>query len=93
MNQYRVDFDKDAQKQMKTLKKSGRKIDMERVNRFILEVRGHPRHGIGHPKPIRHKIVETWARKVNDGDRFVYEIHEEDRLVFVTQVLGHYEDR
>jgi len=92
MSQYNVTFDKDALKQIKQLKKSGKKVDLKRVNRFIEEVRTNPKFGIGHPKPLSHHTGETWSRKINDKDRFVYEIFEQEKTVLVIQVLGHYQD-
>jgi len=93
MAQYEVTYKKLALKQLDKLERSGRKTDMERVDRFVEEVAGHPRHGIGKSEQLRHKLVETRSRKVNAGDRFVYEIYEDEKKVLVTQVLGHYEDR
>jgi len=93
MSRYNTYFDKNARKQMKQMKTSGRKADVERVNRFIGEIMEHPRAGTGHPKPLTGEEGEVWSRKVNEKDRFVYRIFEEQKKVLVTRVLGHYGDR
>jgi len=90
---YDITFDRAAEEDLKAIAKSGRKLDLMKVYRFIEEVKVHPRTGAGHPKWLRHHPVETWSRKVNYGDRFVYRILEEEGEVFVIQALGHYNDR
>jgi len=84
---------KRAQKDIAKIKKSGTNADRKNVERILDELRAHPRAGIGRPKQLRHRQGEVWARKVNEKDRFVYEIHEDGLLVEVEQVLGHYDDR
>jgi len=49
---YSIDFTKKAQKQMKQLKLSGKKIDIERVARFLNEIKTDPKFGTGWPKPL-----------------------------------------
>jgi len=90
---YSIDFTKKAQKQVKQLKLSGRKIDTERVARFINEIKTDPKFGTGWPKPLAGHDGEVWSREVNDKDRFVHEIFEEERVITVTRILGHYDDR
>jgi len=93
MNQYEVTFEKRALKDLKQLKKSGRKTDSERADLFIEEVKARPRSGSGDPERLRHHAEETWSRRVNRKDRFVYEIFEDSIVIEVEQALGHYGDR
>jgi len=93
MNRYKITFDKVALKQMKQLGRFGRKTDVDRVNRFIEEIRIRPTIGTGKPKQLKHHKGEVWSRKINDKDRFVYRIFEEEKTVLVVQVLGHYNDK
>jgi len=93
MRRYEIDFKAEAREQLSRMEKYGRKTDFARVDRLITEMEAHPRTGTGHPKPLRGHKGEVWARKVNEKDRLVYEIFEEEGTVLVTQVLGHYGDR
>jgi len=90
---YNVELSKEAKKQMEKLKKSGKQIYLKKVFSFLKEVETNPRFGIGKPKPLSNIEGNTWSRKINDKDRFVYEILENERVIFVTQILGHYEDK
>jgi len=73
---YEIEFKDLALVHLKKLKKSGKKKDIERINRFIVEIKIHPREGIGKPKHLKHHQGEVWSRKINDKDRFVYRIFE-----------------
>jgi len=90
---YKVDYKEQAKAHLKKLDKSGNKALKEKVARLLGEVETHPKTGTGHPKPLRHHKGDVWARKINSGDRLVYEIFEDEGTLLVTQVLGHYEDK
>jgi len=92
---YDVTFTKDALKQIKKIEKSNRKFEFNRVVKFISELESQPRTGTGNPKHLRHQKEgkEVWSRRVNKGDRFVYNIDEENKKILVTQSLGHYDDK
>jgi len=91
--EYAVEFDQIVKKHLKKIEKSGKYKDLKKILSFSEEIRFHPRSGTGHPEHLRHKATETWSRKVNEKDRFVYEIYEERLIVIVKQVLVHYADR
>jgi len=93
MGAFVVAFSDEAKKHLKKIKKSGRKIDLKKLDTFVKEVAVHPRMGIGHPERMKHHVQETWSGEVNEKDRFVYEIYEDEMLIVVKQVLGHYRDR
>jgi len=89
---YSVEYELVALKQLKKLEKSGRKVDINRVSRFIEEIKIHPKTGTGHPEQMKYHTGETWSRKVNKKDRFVYRIFEQEKTILVIQALGHYQD-
>ena len=78
---------------MKAIKKSGRKLDMEKVQTFLIELEEHPRTGAGSPEQLKYYDGEVWSRELNKKDRFVYEIFEEEVSVTLIQSLGHYNDK
>ena len=51
-----------------------------------------PRAGIGKPEQLRHYEEEVWSRRINEKDRIIYAIFEEDEFVLIQSVLGHYDD-
>ena len=47
MGKYIVQLSKKANKDLQAIKKSGRKVDIEKVENLILELSIHPRTGLG----------------------------------------------
>ena len=88
-----VQLSKRALKDLKAIKKSGRKLDMEKVQNFLIELEEHPRTGTGSPEQLKYYDGEVWSREVNKKDRFVYDIFEEEISVMLVQSLGHYNDK
>ena len=93
MGKYIIQLSKRALRDLQALKKSGRKLDMKKLEILLLELEIHPKTGTGSPEKLRYYDGEVWSREVNKKDRLVYEIFEKDLLVIVIQSLGHYDDR
>ena len=74
MGKYIVQLSKQALRDLKAIKKSGRKLDMEKVQTFLIELEDHPRTGAGKPEQLKYYSGEVWSRELNKKDRFVYEI-------------------
>jgi len=93
--EYRVKFAGDAEKQLERLERSGRKAYLKKAFALLAEIAVRPRAGTGSPEHLRHQKEgkEVWSRRVNRKDRIVYHISEDERMILVTQVLGHYDDR
>jgi len=47
-----------------------------------------PSAGLGKPEPLKHLGGNVWSRRLNEGDRLVYEVFE-DRIEFL-QARYHY---
>lgn len=64
-----------------------------KVNRFIEELRQHPKTGTGHPEPLRGKSEGRWSRQITKKHRLVYRIFETEVYVDVLSAYGHYNDK
>ncbi len=93
MGKYLIKISKSAEKELSQLKRSGKKADIEKVTNFFKEISEEPRSGTGKPEQLKHYEGEVWSRRINQKDRFVYEIYEGEVLVVVIQALGHYDDK
>lgn len=93
MGKYIVKLSKAAEKDLKQIKKSGQKSDMEKISRFFEEISENPRIGTGKPEQLKYYDGEVWSREINKKDRLVYEIFEDEILVVVIQAKGHYNDK
>ena len=90
---YSVEFSKSAFDDFTKIGRSGTNADKTKLERIIKELEIHPKEGIGHPRPLIGQEGEVWSRKLNKKDRIVYEILENEVVVFLFQLLGHYNDK
>ena len=60
-----------------------------KVQRFIDELRIHPKTGIGHPEPLKGMPEGRWSRQITKKHRLVYRIFETEVVVIVLTAYGH----
>ena len=87
---YIIEFNKTAQKDLKKLSITPY---YEKVKKIIEELKQHPKIGTGKPEQLKHKYSGFWSRELTQKDRIVYKIDEENGIVVVHQLLGHYFDK
>ena len=63
-----------------------------KVNRFLEELRTHPKTGTGHPEPLKGKPENRWSREITKKHRLVYRIFDTEVYVEVLTAYGHYDD-
>lgn len=54
------------------------KLILKKINRLIKECQRNPFIGSGKPEPLRHELSGTWSRRINDKDRFVYIVTDQE---------------
>ncbi len=89
---YAIRFDKAAEKAIAKWKKSNPQL-FKKLRRVPDDVMEHPRTGIGHPEPLVGGGDVTWSRRITAHDRIIYDIHDEEVVVVVVEVEGHYDDK
>ena len=72
---YRVEIKETAQEDLFRLAKNEPKA-FEKAQRFIEELREHPKTGTGHPEPLKGKPEGRWSRQISKKHRLVYRIYE-----------------
>ena len=87
---YRINFTKRADSHVKIILKSGNKADISKFSKIIEELEKHPSTGIGNPEQLKYKLSGFWSRRLNQKDRLIYQILEEEVIVIVVSALGHY---
>jgi toxin YoeB len=90
---YNVVFNKEADKDIMQIIKSGDKKSLKKLNQILLELEKHPTTGSGNPEQLKHELSGYWSRRINKKDRLIYQIMETEVLVIVVSALGHYEDK
>ena len=64
-----------------------------KAQRFLEELREHPKTGLGHPEPLKGKPEGRWSREITKKHRMVYRIFETEVVVLVISAYGHYDDK
>ena len=68
------------------------KRTLKKINKLIEDVIRNGNKGIGHPEPLKHSMAGKWSREIDEKNRFIYKISDENRIE-IYQCRGHYEDK
>ena len=89
---YRVEVSSAADKVVRKWKKSNPQLN-RKLEDILVELRTHPRTGIGHPEPLRGRYDITYSRHITAHDRIIYDIYDDVVTVLVIELEGHYNDK
>ena len=89
---FEVIISPEAARDLQRLGKSEPKA-FAKANRFIEELKTHPKTGLGHPEPLKGKPEGRWSREITKKHRLVYRIFETEVYVDVLSAYGHYDDK
>lgn len=89
---YSIEFGKAAVKIIKKWKKSNPGL-YARLQITLQAIQRDPRNGIGHPEPLVRCGGVTWSRRISAHDRIIYDIYDDEILVLVVSLEGHYDDK
>ena len=63
---------------------------LKRVNELIKDIERDPFKGKGKPEPLRYEWQGYWSRRINDKDRIIYRIH--NNQLEIAACRSHYDD-
>lgn len=89
---YNIEIKEQAKMDLLRLAKDEPKA-FKKAERFIEELKEHPKTGLGHPEPLKGKPEGRWSREITKKHRLVYRIYETEVVVLVLAAYGHYEDK
>jgi len=89
---YRLDYTEEAISHLAKLAKDEPKV-YQKAQRFLEELKEHPKTGLGHPEPLKGKPEGRWSREITKKHRLVYRIYETEVVVLVLASYGHYDDK
>ena len=89
---YEVVIFEQAQIDLAALAKSEPKA-FSKAQRFIEELKVHPKTGTGRPEALKGDRNGQWSREITKKHRLIYEIHETEVVVIVLTAYGHYNDK
>ena len=88
---YRVEIKETAQQDLFRLAKSEPKA-FAKAQRFIEELRIHPKTGLEHPEPLKGKPEGRWSREITKKHCLIYRIYDTEVVVLIIAAYGHYDD-
>ena len=87
MKSRKIQWDIDAWEDSLYWQKQDRKT-LKRVNLIIQDICRNPFNGIEKPEQLKGSLAGFWSRRINDTDRIVYAVEEDD--IFIISCKGHY---
>ena len=66
------------------------KKTLKKINKLLREISRTPFSGEGKPEPLKHGEMDIWSRRINQYDRLVYAVLEDN--IEIIQCKGHYDD-
>jgi toxin YoeB len=57
------------------------KKTLKRINDLIEAAKRDPFVGIGKPEPLKYSLSGCWSRRIDDTNRLVYEVNDEEILI------------
>jgi len=93
MGKYNVIISDRAKKDLSSIKKSGDKASIKKVDQIISELYDHPETGSGKPEKLKFELTGYWSRQINKKDRLIYQIDNNIVTVNVVSAVGHYGDK
>lgn len=67
------------------------KRTLKKINSLLKSIQREPFIGEGKPEPLKNSLTGEWSRRINEKDRLVYRIDDEN--IIITQCKGHYNDK
>ena len=68
------------------------KRTIKKINQLIADIIRNGNAGIGHPEPLKYDLQGRWSREIDDKNRLVYKILDDNR-VEIYSCRGHYDDK
>lgn len=90
---YRLVLTSEAERQLLEWKQSGQKKILKKIVSLFEELEEHPKTGSGQVEQLKGNLSGYWSRRINKGARMIYSIAEEEVIVTVVSVKGHYGDK
>jgi toxin YoeB len=89
---YSIQFDTAVVKVIAKWKKSNPMLH-KKLCSILVAIAENPREDIGHPEPLVGGEDIIYSRRITAHDRIIYSIHDQEVIVIVIELEGHYNDK
>jgi len=79
-----------SQEQLDYFKKTNNQIVLKKIRQLLEATISNPYFGIGKPEALKHNLTGLWSRRINKEHRLVYEVLEDENIILVHSLKGHY---
>jgi toxin YoeB len=83
----------EAKFELKEFTETGNERLVRKISQLVENIAETPKTGIGKPEQLKHKLAGHWSRRIDREHRLVYKINEDEKIVEVVSVKGHYVNR
>ncbi|HEY4196042.1 MAG TPA: Txe/YoeB family addiction module toxin [Mucilaginibacter sp.] len=83
-------YSEEAQQDIEYWKKSGNKIIQKKIHQLLNAIEENPFEGIGKPEALRYNLAGLWSIRISQEHRLIYQVLQEDGLIKVHSLKGHY---
>lgn len=71
-------------------KKANNQMVLKKIRQLFEAMLLSPSFGIGKPEKLKHDLSGKWSRRINGEHRLIYEIDENQNLIIIHSMKGHY---
>jgi toxin YoeB len=86
----RIIFSKNAWEDYTSWQTEDKKT-LKKINSLIKDIERTPYDGIGKPEPLKFDLAGFWSRRIDQANRLVYMIEENDLQIFACKY--HYDKK
>ena len=61
---------------------------IKKINILIQDIKRNGNEGIGKPEPLQHELSGYWSRRIDDKNRLVYKVS--DNQITIVACANHY---
>lgn len=88
-----IEFKETTLKEWEAFNRYGNKTLINKIKNLLKEIESHPETGTGKPERLRGDLSGFWSRRINREHRIIYEIDNENEIVRIYSLKGHYEKK
>lgn len=88
-----IEYSPSSLRDIEQWKKSGDRKTMDRITELLKSVKLDYKSGIGKPEPLKGDMLGHWSRRIDKKNRLVYFVYEEEQIITVISLRGHYSDK
>ncbi len=86
-----INYSEKALLDLKYWRKSGNKSIQKKISSLIDAIVASPYHGVGQVEALKYELTGKWSRRINAEHRIVYDVLQEENILRIHSLRGHYD--